>query len=207
VKETKEYAKSWGMGYQMGKLKFMDTGIEGLWLIGPTVFGDERGFFMETWSAVEFKEMGLPTLFVQDNHSCSGKGILRGLHFQKNHPQDKLVRVVSGSVFDVAVDIRTRSATFGKWYGTELSAENKLQLFVPKGFAHGFLVMTDRAELVYKCTDFYHSEDEGGLLWNDPGIGIAWPRDVLDLAGGKPGLSAKDGLWPGLESLRKSLSS
>jgi dTDP-4-dehydrorhamnose 3,5-epimerase len=190
-------------GCRMGKLRFMDTGLEGLWLIEPAVFGDDRGFFMETWNAAEFKEMGLPTLFVQDNHSCSGMGILRGMHFQKTHPQDKLVRVVSGAVFDVAVDIRTGSATFGKWYGTGLSAENKRQLFVPKGFAHGFLVMSDKAEFVYKCTDFYHSDDEGGLLWNDPAVGIAWPQNILDLVGGQPKLSAKDALWPGLSAFRR----
>ena len=182
----------------MGKLQFKETGLEGLWLIEPTVFGDSRGFFMETWSASEFEEMGLPTHFVQDNHSRSGKGILRGLHFQKSHPQDKLVRVVSGSVFDVAVDIRSGSSTYGKWYGTELSAENKRQLFVPKGFAHGFLVLTETAEFVYKCTEFYHPEDESGLLWNDPEIGIAWPRDVLDAIGGQPLLSGKDKVWPKL---------
>jgi dTDP-4-dehydrorhamnose 3,5-epimerase len=182
----------------MGKLKFRKTGLEGLWLIEPTVFGDSRGFFMETWSAFEFEEMGLPTFFVQDNHSCSCKGILRGLHFQKDYPQDKLVRVVSGSVFDVAVDIRSGSLTFGKWYGTELSAENKRQLFVPKGFAHGFLVLTETAEFVYKCTDFYHPEDESGLLWNDPEIGIAWPRSVLEAVGGQPLLSEKDKNWPRL---------
>lgn len=182
----------------MGKLNFKETGLEGLWLIEPTVFGDSRGFFMETWNALEFEEMGLSTHFVQDNHSRSGKGIMRGLHFQKNHPQDKLVRVVSGSVFDVAVDIRSGSSTFGKWFGTELSAENKRQLFVPKGFAHGFLVLTETAEFVYKCTDFYHPEDESGLLWSDPEIGIAWPRDVLDAVGGQPLLSEKDKVWSGL---------
>lgn len=189
----------------MGKLRFMDTGLEGLWLIEPTVFGDDRGFFMETWSASEFQEMGLPTLFVQDNHSSSGFGILRGMHFQKNHPQDKLVRVVSGSVFDVAVDIRTGSATFGKWYGAELSAENKRQMYVPKGYAHGFLVMTDKAEFVYKCTDFYHPEDEGGFSWNDSEVGITWPQAILDMVGGQPRLSSKDALWPGLDSLWHTL--
>jgi len=186
----------------MGKLTFHDTGLDGLWLIEPTSFGDARGFFMETWNAAEFEEKGLPTHFVQDNHSLSGKGILRGMHFQKTYPQDKLVRVVAGAVFDAAVDLRPDSATFGKWFGAELSAENKLQLFVPKGFAHGFLVLTDTAEFVYKCTDFYHPEDEGGLLWNDPEVGIEWPKDILEAVGGQPRMSAKDLVWPGLNAFR-----
>ena len=186
----------------MGKLKFIETGIEGVWLIEPTVFGDERGFFMETWNAAEFAEKGLPTQFVQDNHSRSGKGTLRGMHFQKTFPQDKLVRVTTGSVFDAVVDIRPGSATFGKWYGVELSAENKRQLFVPKGLAHGFLVLSDTADFVYKCTDFYHPEDEGGLAWNDPAVGIEWPADTLASIGGQPKLSATDALHPGLDSFR-----
>jgi len=187
----------------MGKLKFTDTGISSLWLIEPTVFGDERGFFMETWNAEEFRAMGLPTVFVQDNHSKSSKGILRGMHFQKNFPQDKLVRVISGSVFDVAVDLRNASATYGKWYGVELTAENKKQLFVPKGFAHGFLVLSDTAEFVYKCTDFYHPEDEGGLLWCDEKVRIQWPQQVMKDIGGRPKLSPKDELLPRLDELNK----
>ena len=187
----------------MGKLTFIDTGLEGLWLIEPTVFGDERGFFMETWSAAEFAEKGLPTQFVQDNHSRSGMGILRGMHFQKTHPQDKLVRVTAGAVFDAVVDLRPGSETFGKWYGAVLSAENKRQLFVPKGFAHGFFVLSESADFVYKCTDFYHPEDEGGLAWNDPEVGIEWPAETMAQIGGQPKLSAKDALWPGLDAFRE----
>ena len=180
----------------MGKLTFIETGIADLWLIEPAVYGDARGFFMETWNAAEFAEKGLPTVFVQDNHSKSGKGILRGLHFQKQYPQDKLVRVISGAVFDAVVDLRPDSVSYGKWYGAELSAENNRQLFVPKGFAHGFLVLSDTAEFVYKCTDFYHPEDEGGLLWNDADVGIVWPEEVLAEMGGTPKLSGKDALLP-----------
>lgn len=149
--------------------------IEGLKVITPTVFGDARGYFMETYNYNDFKLAGIDQTFVQDNQSASRKGVLRGLHFQKQFPQDKLVRVVSGRVFDVAVDLRKGSPTFGKWFGVELSAENKKQLFIPKNFAHGFLVLSDHAEFTYKCTDFYHPDDEGGLRYDDPEIGVAWP--------------------------------
>jgi dTDP-4-dehydrorhamnose 3,5-epimerase len=159
----------------MGKFNFIETGIEGLVVIEPTVFGDERGYFMETWNYREFEKAGLDMNFVQDNQSKSKKGVLRGLHFQKKNPQGKLVRVISGEVFDVAVDIRKGSSTFGKWYGVSLSAENKKMFYVPEGFAHGFLVTSDEAEFVYKCTRYYDASDEGGLLWNDPGIGVEWP--------------------------------
>ena len=153
-------------------------GIEGLCVITPAVHGDDRGYFMETYSQRDMMEAGIDITFVQDNQSMSTKGVLRGLHFQKNYPQTKLVRVIKGSVFDVAVDLRKKSNTFGKWYGIELSEENKKQFLIPRGFAHGFLVLSDKAEFCYKCDDFYHPNDEGGLAWNDPEIGIEWPGVV-----------------------------
>ena len=159
----------------MGQFQFTKTGIEGLVVVEPKVFGDNRGYFMETYNYNDFKAAGLDMVFVQDNQSKSKKGVLRGLHFQKKNPQGKLVRVVSGEVYDVAVDLRKGSDTYGKWYGVLLSAENKKQFYVPEGFAHGFVVMSETAEFVYKCTRFYDSSDEGGLMWNDPEIGIDWP--------------------------------
>lgn len=159
----------------MGKITVTKTHIDGLVIIEPKVFGDSRGYFMETYSQRDMSEAGLNMVFVQDNQSMSTKGVLRGLHFQKEYPQGKLVRVIRGSVFDVAVDLRSGSKTFGQWYGVELSEENKKQFYIPEGFAHGFLVLSDTAEFCYKCTDFYHPEDEGGLAWNDPEIAIAWP--------------------------------
>lgn len=159
----------------MGKFTFHKTSIDGVVIVEPTVFGDHRGYFMETYQQQEFLAGGIGITFVQDNQSMSRKGVLRGLHFQKNFPQSKLVRVIRGEVFDVAVDLRPGSATYGKWEGVLLSAENKKQFFVPRGFAHGFLVLSDEAEFVYKCDDFYHPDDEGGLLWNDPDIGVEWP--------------------------------
>ena len=161
----------------MGKIKVTSdcNGIEGLKVIEPAVFGDARGYFMETYNYNDFKEAGIDCEFVQDNQSSSTKGVLRGLHFQINFPQDKLVRVVNGEVFDVAVDLRKGSKTFGKWYGVVLSAENKKQFFIPKDFAHGFIVLSDEAEFCYKVTDFYHPNDEGGLMWNDPEIEVEWP--------------------------------
>ena len=149
-------------------------GIEGLCVITPAVHGDSRGYFMETYSRRDMQEAGIDIDFVQDNQSLSTKGVLRGLHFQKRYPQTKLVRVIKGSVFDVAVDLRCGSATYGKWYGVELTEENKKQFLIPRGFAHGFLALTDTAEFCYKCDDFYHANDEGGLAWNDPAIGIKW---------------------------------
>ena len=151
------------------------NGIEGLCVIIPRVFGDERGYFMETYNENDMKAEGLDYEFVQDNQSASKKGVLRGLHFQKNFPQDKLVRVISGEVYDVAVDLREGSKTFGQHYGILLSAENKKQFMIPKGFAHGFLVVSDYAEFCYKVTDFYHPNDEGGLMFNDPDINVQWP--------------------------------
>ena len=173
----------------MGKFNFISTGIEGLVVVEPTVFGDARGYFMETYQKEEFAAAGITAEFVQDNQSSSTKGVLRGLHFQKQHPQGKLVRAVSGEVFDVAVDLRPRSATFGKWYGVVLSAENKRQFYVPEGFAHGFLVLSETAEFSYKCTDLYAPGDEGGVPFDDPDIGGEWP-DV----GCAYNLSAKDKL-------------
>lgn len=164
----------------MGKFIFTETPIKELYVIEPGVFSDDRGYFMETYNQHDFDEAGLTMHFVQDNQSSSEKGVLRGMHFQRKHPQGKLVRVLKGEVFDVAVDIRKSSETFGQWYGLILSEENKKQLYVPQnGFAHGFLVLSDIAEFAYKCTDFYHPEYEDGLLWNDPAINIAWPLDGI----------------------------
>ncbi len=160
----------------MIKFNFIETDIKDLYIIEPTVFGDDRGYFMETYNYNDFEDAGLDMVFVQDNQSKSKKGVLRGLHFQKQNPQGKLVRVISGEVFDVAVDLRKTSSTFGKWQGVILSAENKKQFYIPEGFAHGFLVLSDEAEFVYKCTRFYDPADEGGLMWNDPDINIQWPN-------------------------------
>ena len=170
----------------MGKMIFHKTDIEGVYIIEPKVFGDNRGYFMETYNQSDFQEAGIKITFVQDNQSASKKGVLRGLHFQKTYPQTKLVRVLTGEVFDVAVDLRADSKTYGKWVGVVLSGENKKQFLIPKGFAHGFVVMSDYAEFAYKCDDFYHPEDEGGLAWNDKNIGIEWP-DVGEMI-----LSEKD---------------
>ncbi len=160
----------------MSKFEFIKNEIEGLVVIKPTIFGDSRGFFLETFQKEEFALAGIDKDFVQDNHSKSSKGVLRGLHFQTENTQGKLVRVIKGEVFDVAVDVRPNSKTFGKWYGLVLSEENKLQFYVPEGFAHGFLVMSDEAEFVYKCTDVYNPSAEGGIPYNDESIGITWPE-------------------------------
>ena len=170
-------------------------GIEGLCVITPAVHGDSRGYFMETYNLRDMQEAGINLTFVQDNQSCSTKGVLRGLHFQKQFPQTKLVRVIKGRVFDVAVDLRSGSDSYGKWYGVELTEENKKQFLIPKGFAHGFLVLSDIAEFCYKCDDFYHPNDEGGLAWNDPQIGIKWPEVVGEYKGSADpmGYSLKDG--------------
>ena len=176
----------------MGKIKVTRNEIEGLAVIEPTVFRDERGYFVETYNENDMKEAGLDLRFVQDNQSMSRKGVLRGLHFQKQYPQGKLVRVLQGRVFDVAVDLRANSLTFGKWFGVELSDENMKQFYIPEGFAHGFYVMSDVAVFAYKCTDFYHPGDEGGMKWDDPEIGIEWPLD------GEPLLSEKDRKWLGI---------
>ena len=189
----------------MGQIKVEKNagGIEGLCVIEPAVHGDARGYFMETYNQRDMEEEGLNMVFVQDNQSASKKGVLRGLHFQINYPQDKLVRVVNGEVFDVAVDLREGSETFGKWFGVTLSAENKKQFFIPKGFAHGFIVLSDYAEFCYKVTDFYHPNDEGGLLWKDPEIGVEWPMPEgmteADLT-----LSDKDKVWSGISEYVKN---
>ena len=158
-------------------------GIEGLCVITPTVHGDERGYFIETYSQRDMAEAGIDTVFVQDNQSMSRKGVLRGLHFQINYPQTKLVRAIRGAVYDVAVDLREGSPTYGSYYGEILSEENQKQFLIPKGFAHGFLVLTDTAEFCYKCDDFYHPGDEGGLAWNDPALAIEWPGIEGDYQG------------------------
>ena len=197
----------------MGQIKVEKdvNGIKGLCVITPAVHGDSRGYFMETYSQRDMEEAGIDITFVQDNQSMSTKGVLRGLHFQKQYPQTKLVRAIRGTVFDVAVDLRKDSETYGKWYGVELSEENKKQFLIPKGFAHGFLVLTDTAEFCYKCDDFYHPNDEGGLAWNDPEIGVDWPQLKGDYKGtasaegytledGTPlNLSEKDQKWFGLK--------
>lgn len=181
----------------MAKIKVTPCEIEGLYIIEPTVFGDERGYFVETYNKQEFVEHGLDMEFVQDNESMSRKGVLRGLHFQNKFPQGKLVRVLSGEVFDVAVDIRKGSKTFGKWYGLTLSAENKKQFYISEGFAHGFYVMSDTAVFSYKCTRYYHPEDEGAIRWDDPDLGINWPiEDGVDVI-----LSEKDRNREGIRSL------
>ncbi|KOY65710.1 dTDP-4-dehydrorhamnose 3,5-epimerase [Clostridium sporogenes] len=180
----------------MGQFKFKQTPIKGLYIIEPQLFADYRGYFMETYNYEDFKVAGLDMVFVQDNQSKSTKGVLRGLHYQKNYPQGKLVRVIKGEVFDVAVDLREDSSTFRKWYGVILSEENKRQFYIPKGFAHGFLVLSHEAEFCYKCTDFYHKEDEGGIIWNDPTIGILWPFDRIKDS--NIILSEKDKKWPKL---------
>jgi dTDP-4-dehydrorhamnose 3,5-epimerase len=164
----------------MGKFKFTALELEGVFIIEPTVFGDDRGYFMETYQAEEFKKAGIDLEFVQDNQSKSSRGVLRGLHFQYHKPQGKLVRVIKGEVFDVAVDLRQDSPTYGQWTGIILSESNKRQFYVPPGFAHGFLVLSSEAEFTYKCTEFYDGTDEGGIIWNDPDIGIDWPLDRVD---------------------------
>ena len=183
----------------MGQIKVTTCDIEGLKVIEPKVFGDARGYFFESYNYNDYAAAGITQEFVQDNQSASKKGVLRGLHFQKNFPQDKLVRVINGEVFDVAVDLRKGSKTYGKWFGVVLSAENKKQFFIPKNFAHGFVVLSDYAEFAYKCTDFYHPVDEGGIIWNDPDIGIDWPvEDESELI-----FSDKDQKWPQFKDYKK----
>ncbi len=199
----------------MGQMKIEKnlSGIEGLCLLIPAVHGDARGYFMETYSQRDLEEAGLRYVFVQDNESMSTKGVLRGLHFQKQYPQTKLVRVIRGAVFDVAVDLREGSATYGKWHGEVLTEENHHQFLIPRGFAHGFLVLSERAAFCYKCDDFYHPNDEGGLAWNDPEIGIAWPglegtgngtasAEGYTVDGVKLNLSEKDQKWGGIRDFR-----
>ena len=183
----------------MGKFKFIETGIDDLFIIESQRFGDARGYFMETYNEKDFHDAGLTMRFVQANESRSCKGVLRGMHFQKNFPQGKLVRCTKGEVYDVAVDLRKDSKTYGKWYGVLLSAENKKQFFIPKGFAHGFLVLSENAEFTYKCSDFYHPNDEGGLIWNDPDINVQWPiPEGMELI-----FSDKDQKWGSLKELQR----
>lgn len=184
----------------MSKFNFIETPIKDLYVIEPTVFGDDRGYFMETYQYKEFKDAGLDMVFVQDNQSKSKKGVLRGLHYQTRNLQGKLVRVVKGEVFDVGVDLREASKTFGQWYGVLLTEENKKMFYVPEGFAHGFVVMSDSAEFVYKCTNYYDPTSEAGLMWNDPEIGIEWPiPDDMELL-----LSEKDKVHPSFKEYCKN---
>ena len=199
----------------MGKIQVTKAPIEGLYIIEPTVFGDNRGYFMETYNLQDMTAAGLNMNFVQDNQSMSVKGVIRGLHFQKQFPQGKLVRVIKGRVFDVAVDLRAGSKTYGKWFGVELSEENKKQFYISEGFAHGFLVLSETAGFCYKVTDFYHPGDEGGVAWNDPDIGIVWPEVKGEYDGtanaapytmedGTPlNLSEKDQKWSGIKDTFK----
>ena len=177
---------------------FKETKIKGVYIIEPQVFGDNRGYFMETYRKEEFDKAGLKYNFVQDNQSKSKKGVLRGLHYQRNYPQAKLVRVISGEVFDVAIDLRKDSPTYGQWVGEILSSENKKMLMVPRGFAHGFMVLSETAEFIYKCDEVYHPEDEGGIMWNDPEVGVKWPSDI------EPLLSDKDQKHPSLKESKIS---
>ena len=195
----------------MGRIMVEACPIEGLYVIEPETHGDDRGYFMETYNARDMREAGLSMAFVQDNQSMSRKGVLRGLHYQKEYPQGKLVRVIRGAVFDVAVDLRKNSRTFGQWHGVTLSAENRKQFYVSEGFAHGFLVLSDVAEFCYKVTDFYRPGDEGGLAWNDPQIGVQWPvrgeypgsaccAGYCLLDGAPLALAARDQAWGGIGS-------
>ena len=199
----------------MGQIKVTKCPIEGLYIIEPAIHGDSRGYFTETYNQKDMQEAGLDMVFVQDNQSMSVKGVLRGLHYQKEFPQGKLVRVMKGRVFDVAVDLRNNSSTYGQWYGVELTEENKKQFYVSEGFAHGFLVLSETAEFCYKVTDFYHPGDEGGLAWNDPEIGIQWPEltgtydgtasaeNYLLSDGTRLNLSDKDQKWLGFKGTFK----
>lgn len=199
----------------MGQIKVTKAPIDGLYVIEPTVHGDSRGYFVETYNQKDMLDAGLDMVFVQDNQSMGTKGVLRGLHFQKQHPQGKLVRVIQGTVFDVAVDLRSGSKTYGQWFGIELSEENNKQFYVSEGFAHGYLVLSDVAKFCYKVTDFYHPGDEGGLAWNDPEIGIVWPGLVGSCQGTasaegyqledstKLNLNDRDQKWLGLKDTFK----
>ncbi len=185
----------------MADIKVTETPIEGLVVIEPSVFGDDRGYFMETYNQEVFKDHGLDMEFIQDNESKSKKGVLRGLHFQKEFPQGKLVRVTKGSVWDVGVDLRKDSPTYGQWYGVELSDDNKKMFYIPEGFAHGFLVLSDEAVFNYKCTNLYHPEFDGGIRWNDPDVNVKWPEIDTEIL-----LSDKDQNQPFLEDIKEELN-
>jgi len=187
----------------MGQFKRIDTSIDGVCIIEPTVFGDSRGYFMETYEKNDFEEIGIVGEFVQDNQSRSNKGVLRGLHYQKENSQAKIVRCIKGVVFDVAVDLRPGSKTYGKWEGVILSEENKRMFYIPRGFAHGFLVLSDIAEFCYKVDDIYNHEAEGGLMWNDPDVAIEWP-DVPGMSPNEYLTSEKDAKWPSLKELKET---
>ena len=182
----------------MGNFTFIETKIKGVYIIDVKTYGDNRGYFMETYKESDFNKAGLNYKFIQDNQSKSRKGVLRGLHYQLHYPQAKLVRVIQGEVFDVAVDLRKNSPTYGQWVGVILSAENKKMFMIPRGFAHGFVVLSETAEFVYKCDELYHPEDEGGVMWNDPEVGIEWPYK------GEPLLSEKDKKHPSLKESKVS---
>ncbi len=182
----------------MGQITVTECPLEGLCIIEPKVHGDDRGYFFESFHQQDMHDAGLETVYVQDNQSMSRRGVLRGMHIQRRYPQGKLVRVIKGTVFDVALDLRRDSQTFGQWYGVEISEDNKKQFYIPEGFAHGFLVLSDIAEFLYKCTDYYHPEDEAGVLWNDPDVGIAWPLDGMP----EIALSGKDKALPLLKNLK-----
>ena len=184
------------MDKTIGNFTFKETSIEGVYVIEPKKYGDNRGYFMETYKESDFRKAGLDYCFIQDNQSKSKKGVLRGLHFQKAHPQAKLVRCIEGEVFDVCVDLRKGSKTYGKWEGVVLSAEKGNQFMIPRGFAHGFVVLTETATFCYKCDELYHPEDEGGIMWNDPEINITWPYE------GEPLLSEKDKRHPSLKECK-----
>ena len=199
----------------MGQIKVTKCPIDGLYIIEPKIHGDERGYFFESYNKADLLEAGIDKEFVQDNENFSTKGVLRGLHFQKHYPQAKLARVVQGRVFDVAVDLRANSPTYGQWFGVELTAENNRQFLITEGFAHGMLVLSDTAKFVYKCSDYYHPGDEGGIAWNDPEVGIQWPEITGEYAGSPSGvgyalvdgtplsLSEKDQKWCSLRDTFK----
>lgn len=189
----------------MGKFKTINTTIEGLLIIEPTVWEDKRGFFMETFAERDFRELGITYGFVQDNHSKSRRGVLRGMHFQRQQTQGKLVRVIAGAVWDAVVDLRPESDTYGHWYGVELSSENKRILWVPPRFAHGFLTLADETEFVYKCTDYYDPNSDGGMMWNDPQVGIQWPFAYYSIDSAELNISMKDQNHPLFNELGKDL--
>lgn len=180
------------------KFKRIDTEIEGLFIVVPEIYGDERGFFMECYSKRDFEKLGIDMEIVQENHSMSNRGVLRGMHFQKNYPQRKIVRVISGRIYDVVIDLREKSSTYGKWYGIELSEKNRYMLHIPKGFAHGFLTLEDNSQIIYRCDEYYHPEDEDGIIWRDESVGIDWKLQEYEISKEKLILSEKDKKWSGL---------